>query len=66
MTTMDAFLVLQEKIYQVLRNRKILSLITFKAKRAFTKVAVKVLIDRLEKHRIPERIVSWIDYFCPN
>lgn len=63
---MGDFLMLQEKIYQALRNRKILSLITLKAKRAFSEVAVKVLIDRLEKRRIPERIVFWIENFCPN
>ena len=48
-TTIDALLVLQEKIYQAWKDKKVLSLITFDVKEAFNGVAVKVLIDCLQK-----------------
>lgn len=65
-TIVDTLLVLQEKIYQVWKNRKVLSLITFDIKNAFNSVVIKVLLDCLWKRQIPEQIVSWIKSFCGN
>lgn len=65
-TTVDALLVLQEKIYQAWKDRKVLSLITFDVKGAFSGVAIEELIDRLQKRRVPEKMVSWISNFCRN
>ena len=65
-TTVDALLVLQEKIYQAWKDKKVLSLITFDVKGAFNGVAVGVLIDRLRKRRLPKQIICWVKSFCDN
>lgn len=65
-TTVDALLVLQEKIYQAWKEKKILWLIMFDVKGAFSGVASDTLIDRLQKRRIPEQMVSWIKSSCEN
>lgn len=65
-TTIDALLVLQEKIYQAWKEKKVLSLITFDIKGAFSGVAIDVLIQQLRKRRIPDQIVGWIKNFCEN
>lgn len=65
-TTVDALLVLQEKIYQAWKEKKILWLIMFDVKGAFSGVASDTLIDRPQKRRIPEQMVSWIKSFCEN
>ncbi len=61
-----ALLVIQGKIYQPWRNKKIMSLITFDVKGAFSGVAVDILINRLCKRRIREQMVQWIQSFCTN
>lgn len=50
-TTVDALLVLQEKIYQAWKEKKVLLLITFDIKGAFSGVAIDVLIQRLQKQQ---------------
>ena len=65
-STIDALLVIHEKVYQAWRDRKVMSLITFDVKGAFSGVAVDVLINRLRKRRIPEQMVQWIQNFCAN
>lgn len=65
-TTVDALLILQEKIYQTWKDRKVLSLITFDVKGALNGVAIDVLLDRLRKRRIPEQMVIWVKSFCEN
>lgn len=65
-STIDALLVIQKKIYQAWRDKKVMSLITFDIKGAFSGVAVDVLTDRLRKRRIPEQMVQWIQNFCAN
>ena len=63
-STVDALVVLQEKIYQAWRDKKVLSLITFDVKGAFNGVATPVLLERLREKRIPEDLVRWIQAFC--
>ena len=62
--TVDALLVLQEKIYQAWRDKKVLSLVTFDIQGAFNGVAKDVLCSRLRERRIPELLVNWISNFC--
>ncbi len=62
--TIDALLTVQEKIYQALRDKKVLSLVTFDLKRAFKGVAIDVLLSCLQAYRIPEKYVQWIQDFC--
>lgn len=57
-TTVDALLVLQDKIYQAWKEKKVLSLITFDVKGAFSSVAIDVLIQRLQKRRISEQMMA--------
>lgn len=63
-STVDALVVLQEKIYQAWRDKKVLSLITFDVKGAFNGVATPVLLERLREKGIPEDLVRWIQAFC--
>lgn len=65
-SSVDALLVLQEKIFQEWRDKKVLSLVTFDVKGAFNGVARDVLLDRLRRRRIPEALVKWIDDFMKN
>lgn len=55
--TLDALVVLQEKIYQAWREKKVLSLITFDVRGAFNGVAKEVLLHRLSKRQVPEMLV---------
>ena len=59
-TTVDALLLLQEKIYQAWKDKKVLSHITFDVKEVFSGIAVKVLIHCYRKCRVPEKMVFWI------
>ena len=65
-STIDALQVLQEKIHQAWRDKKVLSLVTFDVKGAFNGVAIDVLTDRLRKSRIPEQLVSVIQDLVSN
>ncbi len=62
--TLDAFVVVQEKIYQAWRNKKVLSLRTFDIQGAFNGVAKDVLCTRFRERCIPELLVNWIFNFC--
>ena len=62
--TIDALFVLQKKIYQAWKDKKVLSLITFDVQGAFNEVAKDVLLQRLRKRRIAEVFISWIGNFC--
>lgn len=62
--TVDALVVLQEKIYQAWRDKKVLSLVTFDIQGAFNGVAKDVLRSRLRERHIPELLVNWISNFC--
>ena len=62
----DALQVLQEKIYQAWRDKKILLLVTFNVKGAFNGVAIDILTNRLRKSRIPEQLVSVIQDLVTN
>lgn len=62
--TVDALFVLQEKIYQAWRDRKVLSLVTFDIQGAFYGVAKDVLCSRLRERHIPEVLVNWVLDFC--
>lgn len=64
--TIDALMILQEKIFQAWRDKKVLSLVTFDVKGAFNGVAGDVLTERLRRHRIPESLVCWIEDFLKN
>ena len=63
-STTHALLVLQERIFEAWRNRKVLSLISFDVKGAYNGVSKEVLLLRLRSRRIPEQMVRWIDHFC--
>lgn len=65
-SSIDALLVLQEKIFQAWRDKKVLSLVTFDVKGAFNGVARDVLLERLRRRQIPEALVKWIDDFMKN
>lgn len=62
--TVDALVVLQEKIYPAWRDKKVLSLVTFDIQGAFNGVAKDVLCSRLRERHIPEKLVKWILNFC--
>lgn len=50
-TIFDALLVLQKKIYQAWKEKKVLLLITFDIKGAFSGVAIDILIQRLQRRQ---------------
>lgn len=54
--TVDAFLVLQKKIFQVWKDRKVFSLIMFDVKGAFNVLAIEVLLDCLRKKQTSEQM----------
>ena len=63
---MNTLLILQEKIYQAWRDKKVLSLIIFNIKKAFNRIAIKILIKRLRETRLPEILIKVIQDFCSN
>ena len=63
-STVDALLTVQEKIYEAWRSQKVLSLVTFDMKGAFSGVTIDVLINKLRKAHIPEALVKVIHDFC--
>jgi ribonuclease HI len=65
-SAVQAMMVLQEKIFEAWRNRRVLSLVHFDVKGAYNGVAKEVLIKRLESRRIPHELVRWINDFCSN
>lgn len=57
-STVDALLVIREKISQAWKDKKVMFLITFDVKGAFSGVAADILNNRLRKWRIPEPMVK--------
>ena len=56
--------VLIEKIHEVKRARKVLSLVTSDLQGAFNEVHTKVLCGRLRQRLIPDDLTKWIKDFC--
>lgn len=56
-------MILQEKIFQAWRDKKIFSLVTLDVKGASNGVAGDVLIERLRRRCIPEGLVCLIEDF---
>lgn len=65
-SAVQAMMVLQEKIFEAWRNRRVLSLVNFDVKGAYNGVAKEVLLERLKSRRMPQELVRWIDDFCAN
>ena len=65
-STTQALSLLQERIWDAWRERKVLSLVSFDVKGAFNGVNKDVLLHRLRERRLPEVLVRWIDDFCQN
>ena len=63
-STVQALTVLQERIWDAWRDRKVLSLISFDVKGAYNGVNRQVLLHRLRERRVPEVLARWIDGFC--
>jgi ribonuclease HI len=63
-STAQALTMLQERIYDAWRERKVLSLISFDVKGAYNGVNKDVLLHRLRARRVPETLVQWVDGFC--
>jgi Reverse transcriptase (RNA-dependent DNA polymerase) len=63
-STAQALSLLQEKIYEAWRDRKVLSLVGFDVKGAYNGVDRTVLLERLRLRQVPERIVQWVEAFC--
>lgn len=55
---LDALIVLQKKIYQAWRNKKVLSLIIFDVHGVFNGVAKDVLLQQFQKRRVSKNFVS--------
>jgi hypothetical protein len=60
--SIDALMLLVEKIYDACRGRRVLSLVTFHVQGPYKGVNKDVLKDRLQALTIPERLAEWI-YF---
>jgi ribonuclease HI len=63
-STTHALLVLQERIFEAWRKRRVLSLISFDVKGAYNGVSKEVLLSRLRDRKVPEQLIRWIDHFC--
>lgn len=62
-STLDALMILEEKIVQAWRDKKVLSLVTFDVKRAFNGVAGDILLERLRHRHISETLICWSEDF---
>ncbi len=65
-STVQAFNLLQESIYNAWRERKVLSMVSFDVKGAYNGVNIGVLEHRLRRRRIPNQLIRWIIDFCSN
>ena len=63
-STTQASTMLQERIYDAWRERKVLSLVSFDVKGAYNGVNHQVLLQRLRARRLPEMLVNWVASFC--
>ena len=57
---------LQEKVYQALRDKNVISLVTFDVRDAFNGVTPDILVNQLEERHIPEELVYWIEDLTQN
>ncbi len=64
--TEQALMLLQERIYRVWRQRKILSLISFDIKGVYNEVYKERLLQRLHARRISSSLCQWVNVFCSN
>ena len=62
----QALLLLQNKITETWRNKRVLSLISFDVKGAYNGVHKERLQQRLIARRIPQVITNWVAAFCSN
>jgi hypothetical protein len=60
----QAFTILQESIFQAWRDKRLLSLVSFDVKGADNRVNIDILVRRLRKRGIPNKLVEWIIDFC--
>ena len=60
----QALLMLQSRIYDAWRQKKVLSLLSFDVKGAYNGVAKERLLQRMRARRVPEEIVAWTGAFC--
>ena len=60
----QALNILIEKIHDAWREGKVLSLVSFDVKGAYTGVHPGVLLRRLRERRIPEVLIRWVGSFC--
>lgn len=65
-STIDALVTLQERIYQAWRDEKILSLVTFDVKRDFNRVAPEVLALHFHLNRVSDQFVCSIKQLICN
>jgi ribonuclease HI len=63
-STAQALMMLQERIYDAWRERKILSLVSFDVKGAYNGVNKDILLHRLRARQVPEMLVQWVANFC--
>ena len=62
----QALAILQERIFEAWRKKRVLSLVSFDVKGAYNGVDRDVLLARLRQRRIPETLTEWIKDFCSN
>ena len=60
----QALVLLQERIYNAWRSKKVVSLVSFDVKGAYNGVYKERLLQRLSARGIPPVLVRWIDAFC--
>ena len=63
-STEQALTLLQEHIYKAWRSKKVLSLISFDVKGAYSGVYKERLLQRLHARGLPLALVGWINAFC--
>ena len=65
-STEQALTLLQERVYQAWRSRRVVSLVSFDVKGAYNGVCKERLLQRLAARRIPPQLTKWVDAFCSN
>lgn len=62
----QALLLLQDRIYQAWRSKRVLSLISFDVKGAYNGVHKERLAQRLTARGVPDVLTNWVKAFCGN
>jgi hypothetical protein len=62
----QALVLLQEQIYTAWRGRRVLSLISFDVKGAYSGVCKERLLQRMKARGIPVDLLRWVEAFCSN